>query len=243
MKALLHSSRRSLALAAFLTCAGIVLANAESPAPNFVGGKDEKAEKKADEKKEDKKAVGGIDIEEIIRKLPPSMPKEQVERFRKSLEENQKRIEEAQKQAAERAQQQQQRPQKFPRFGGRFGDTATQNRLGVRFQAPDDTLIAQLGLADGNGIVLVEVPESSVAAKVGFMASDILLKLNGKDVSNTLIEFTSALDAIKVDVPFDAVVLRKGKEETIKGIKLPEAPAEPRPNAFPRRFQINPLKR
>jgi S1-C subfamily serine protease len=128
---------------------------------------------------------------------------------------------------------------KFQRGPGRFGAGAAPNRLGARFQQPDDTLIAQLGLAEGNGLVLTEVPDGSVAAKAGFMASDILLKLDGKDVSSTVIEFTSALGAIKADTPIDAVVLRKGKEETIKGIKLPEAPANPRVNPFQRRIQFN----
>ncbi len=228
MKALLHSSRRWLALAGFMTCVGIVLANTNPSAPNFVGDKDAA-----------KKPAPGSDVDEIIKRLPPNTPKEQVERIRKLLEESRKRADEAQKQAAEMAQQ---RQQKFPRFGGRFGAPA-QTRLGVRLQSPDDTLIAQLGLAEGTGMVLTEVPEGSVAAKAGFMTSDILLKLDGKDVSSIAIEFTSALDAIKADAAIDAVVLRKGKEETLKGIKLPEVPAEqPRVNPFPRRFQINPPK-
>jgi hypothetical protein len=128
--------------------------------------------------------------------------------------------------------------EKFQRGPGRFGAPAP-NRLGVRLQTPDDTLIAQLGLAEGNGMVLAEVPETSVAAKAGFKASDILLKFDGKDVSSTLIEFTTALNAIKTDTPVDAVVLRMGKEEMIKGIKLPDVPADARPNPFPRRIQFN----
>src|SRR5262249_30578655 len=61
---------------------------------------------------------------------------------------------------------------------------------------------------------------------------DILLELNGKAVPNDLTQFEKMLDDIKPDAAVDAVVLRKGKKETIKGLKLPEA-KEPAVPAFP----------
>ena len=39
-------------------------------------------------------------------------------------------------------------------------------------------------------------------------------------------EFKKNLQDVKPDAAVDVVVLRKGKKETIKGVKLPEAKAE-----------------
>ena len=223
MKATTQSPLRWLAIAALT-----ILSMAAWSGSNLVCAEDEK---------KDEKKSGPTEIDEILKKLPPNTPKEQIDRIRQALEENRKRMDDARQRAKDVFQD---RGGKFGRLQGRNGPVP-QNRLGVRLQAPDETLTAQLGLADGTGLVLIEVPEGSVAARAGFMANDVLLKFNGKDVSSTAIEFTSDLDAIKTGTPVDAVVLRNGKEETIKGIKLPEVvppPASPRFNQFPRRIQI-----
>lgn len=187
-----------------------------------------------DQKKDDKKAVDP-EIEDFLKRLPANTPPEHVEQLRKALEENRKRADELRLRQREMFQER----GKFQRFNGRSGP-APQNRLGVRVQVPDDALIAQLGLAEGNGLVLAEVSEGA-AAKAGFQNNDILLKLAGKDVSSTPIEFITALDAIKADTPIDAIILRDGKEQTIKGIKLPEPmpTEEPRVNPLPRRNSFN----
>jgi hypothetical protein len=96
-------------------------------------------------------------------------------------------------------------------------------RFGARLEAPGATLIEQLDLPRGQGLVLEDVPADSPAAKAGLKAHDILMELNGKPVSSDFDEFGKQLDGIKPDARVEAVVLRKGKRETIKGLALPEA--------------------
>jgi hypothetical protein len=101
-------------------------------------------------------------------------------------------------------------------------------RLGARVEKPSAALTDQLNLSQGQGVVINEVLPDSAAAKAGLKASDILLEIDGKLVPNDPQEFHQIIDGIKANTPVDAVVLRKGKKETVKGLSLPEAPAEPR---------------
>ena len=73
-------------------------------------------------------------------------------------------------------------------------------------------------------MVVQDVMAESAAAKAGMKPHDILLEFNGQVVPSKIEEFLKQLDAIKANTPVDAVVLRKGKKETLKGISLPEAP-------------------
>jgi hypothetical protein len=113
------------------------------------------------------------------------------------------------------------------------------SRLGARLEKPGETLIEQLDLPRGQGLVVRDVETDSAAAKAGIKAHDVLLELNGKPVPDDPRELARQLDDVKADTPVDAVVLRKGKRETVKGLTLPEAPAAaaPFPNfnipAFP----------
>ena len=53
-------------------------------------------------------------------------------------------------------------------------------------------------------------------------------------------EFRKLVEGIKADTPVDAVVLRKGKKETIKGLSLPEAKAVQRAGLSGRRYRASP---
>ena len=73
--------------------------------------------------------------------------------------------------------------------------------------------------------MIAHVKAGSAAAKAGLKANDILLELNGKPkCSHEPKEFVKMLQEVKANTPVDAVVLRKGKKETLKGLSLPEAP-------------------
>jgi membrane-associated protease RseP (regulator of RpoE activity) len=124
---------------------------------------------------------------------------------------------------------------------GRMDDMEDDARFGARIQKPSDTLVDQLNLPQKQGIVLQEIRPDSAAAKAGLKDHDILLELNGKPVPSDMDEFGKLVQDIKPDTAVDAVVLRKGKKETIKGLKLPEAKEEPN-NPFRNlpRFQIFP---
>src|SRR5206468_613585 len=113
-------------------------------------------------------------------------------------------------------------------MAGRFGlfGQAAEGRLGVVADKPGATLAEQLDLPQGQGLVVEEVQPNSAAAKAGLKPHDILLELNGKAVPDDVSGLEKQLDEIKADKPVDAVVLRKGKRETIKGLTLPEARVE-----------------
>ncbi len=104
-----------------------------------------------------------------------------------------------------------------------FVANPSKGRFGIRIEAPSDVLAAQLDLPHGQGIVCADVPADSVAGKAGIKSHDVLLEVAGKPVSSNPAEFINQITGVKADQAIDVVVLRKGRKETIKGIKLPEA--------------------
>lgn len=99
-------------------------------------------------------------------------------------------------------------------------------RLGAHVEPPSATLAEQLDLPKGRGLVLKEVLPDSAAEKAGLKPHDILLELNGEKVPNEVAGLKRLMADIKPDAAVEAVVLRKGKTEKIKGLKLPEAKEE-----------------
>jgi beta-lactamase regulating signal transducer with metallopeptidase domain len=138
-------------------------------------------------------------------------------------------------------------------FGGAgrraFGLRGNEGRLGVRIEKPNETLAEQLGLAADKGQVVAEVVADSPAAKAGIRPHDIIVEIDGKPVPSNPREFVQMIHELKADQAVDFTVLRKGKKETIKGVKLPEARAaaddQPRfgPDGLPdaRNFQPVPM--
>jgi hypothetical protein len=110
------------------------------------------------------------------------------------------------------------------------------SRLGAIVESPSATLVEQLDLPKKQGLVIEDVQADSAAGKAGLKPHDILLELNGKAVSSDVSEFIRMLDDIKADKAVDAVVLRKGKRETIKGLTLPEAKKDNVGGFFPGGF-------
>lgn len=104
-----------------------------------------------------------------------------------------------------------------------------QPRLGAQVRSPSPTLIDQLDLPKDQGIVLEEVGPNSAAARSGMKPHDILLELDGKPVSSKVDDFLKQLAAVKAGQKVEAVVMRKGKKETLKDLTLPEVKAEARP--------------
>ncbi len=177
---------------------------------------------------------------------PPKNQEEFQQQMQKMMQEMQKRLmsqnSEFQKMMQEMQKQMQQHgfggggamvfPPNVPQPGlfapGNFGFgrlASTHGRLGAMIAKPSTTLIEQLDLPKDQGIVLTSIQPDSAAAKAGLKASDILLELNGKPVSSNPQEFVKQIGEIKADKAVDAVVLRKGQRQTVKGLKLPEAKA------------------
>jgi beta-lactamase regulating signal transducer with metallopeptidase domain len=96
-------------------------------------------------------------------------------------------------------------------------------RLGAGVEKPGTALADQLNLPRGKGLVVGDVKAGSAAAKAGLKANDVLLEVNGKAVPSDLPAFARLLDEIKAQTPVDVVVLRKGKQETLQGLTLPES--------------------
>jgi S1-C subfamily serine protease len=86
-----------------------------------------------------------------------------------------------------------------------------------------------LNLKKGQGLVVQNVMPGSPAEKAGVKPHDVLVEVNGKPVPDDPGQFTQMLGEVKDDAGVDLVVIRKGKPETLKGIKLNEPPADGRP--------------
>jgi hypothetical protein len=167
------------------------------------------------------------DLEKLI--PPGSIDAEQLKQLKKILEDNkeqmQKMMEELQKQFPGGAPNF--KLPNMPNFP--LANVERENRLGAVLQKPSATLVEQLDLPAKQGVVLKSVKADSAAAKAGLKANDILLELNGKAVSSEVDEFVKQLNDIKKDTAVDAVVMRKGKRETIKGLKLGDIPQPANP--------------
>jgi hypothetical protein len=111
--------------------------------------------------------------------------------------------------------------------GGGRPPAVADPRLGARVEKPSDAMIAQLDLPRGQGLIVEEIIEGNAAAKAGLKVHDILLELDGKAVPSNMDEFDRLMEKIKEDKPITAVVLRRGKNETIKDLKLPRGDAAP----------------
>lgn len=113
--------------------------------------------------------------------------------------------------------------------------TRSDARLGVRLEQPAEAVVDQLDLPKGVGLIVNEVVPDSPADKVGIKINDILLEVDSKPVPSDAKEFVKELGAVKPNTPVDAVVLRRGKRETLKGLSFPEgrAQANPAPPPIP----------
>jgi hypothetical protein len=98
-------------------------------------------------------------------------------------------------------------------------------RLGVQVESPSAALADQLNLPAKRGLVIVAVIAKSPAEKAGLKANDILLELDGKAVTSEGGDLAKMVEGIKANSPVDAIVLRKGKRETVKGLSLTEGQA------------------
>jgi membrane-associated protease RseP (regulator of RpoE activity) len=160
-------------------------------------------------------------IEEMLKHLPPGTDAADVNRMRANME-----IMRAQmRKTLELQRQNGGEGFGLPFNPGFLPGRPDGARLGAAVEKPSETLAEQLELPKDQGLVVREVATDSAAAKAGLKAHDILLELDGKAVSNDPEEFRKALERIKPDATVDAVVLRKGKKETVKGLTLPEAKA------------------
>jgi hypothetical protein len=93
--------------------------------------------------------------------------------------------------------------------------------LGAGLEPPGSILASQLGLVNGQGLLVTSVQPNSPAAKAGLEVHDILWELDGKPVAGSLRALQQALAAIPPNTTVDAVVIRRGEKTTLQGLSLP----------------------
>jgi hypothetical protein len=93
--------------------------------------------------------------------------------------------------------------------------------LGARLGPPSATLVDQLELPKGQGLVVRELRPGSTGAKAGLRTHDILLELGSKSVPSSLEDFSKQVQALARNKPLDVVVMRRGRTEKLKGLVLP----------------------
>ncbi len=96
-----------------------------------------------------------------------------------------------------------------------------QPRLGVQLERISAVLAEQLDLEPNTGLVIVDVMRGFPAEKAGLKKNDIVLQWAGKKTPTDVEAFQTMIANAKGGEKVEAVILRKGKKETIKGIELP----------------------
>ena len=98
-------------------------------------------------------------------------------------------------------------PRQAPIPGGR--------ELGLKVQDVGETLRDQLSLKENEGVLVTEVKPGSPAEQAGLQEHDILLKLEGKAVTDRWQFRANVLSALGKP-EFDLEILRAGKKSTVK---------------------------
>jgi membrane-associated protease RseP (regulator of RpoE activity) len=175
-------------------------------------------------------------IEKALKELKTELNDDQIKQLRKQIEEMRAKhgdiAEQARKQAQDARKMAEELRKRYQVQAGQWQNIRPQTlrawaggamRLGVHIEKPSAAMADQLDLPKDQGLVIAHVLPDSAAAKAGLKDNDILLELDGKPVPSDPGEFAKQVREIKSDEAVNAVVLRKGKKERIRGIKLAEA--------------------
>jgi hypothetical protein len=87
--------------------------------------------------------------------------------------------------------------------------------LGIRVETVSETLRDQLSLKENEGVLVAEVKPGSLAERSGLKEHDILLKLEGKTITDRW-QFRAEVLAAMGKPEFGIEVLRAGKREAVK---------------------------
>lgn len=99
--------------------------------------------------------------------------------------------------------------------------------IGVRIQPVTDDIAESLGLGKPRGALIGVVSENSPAAKGGIKAGDVIVKFNDRDIKEVR-DLTRTVADTMADTEVDVVVVRKGKEETLR-LKVARMPEDDKP--------------
>jgi hypothetical protein len=92
---------------------------------------------------------------------------------------------------------------------------------GARLHRVDADQQEMLGLAETEGLTVAALDPGSAAVKAGLKMGDVLVRINARPVPTDLDGFRKLVKEEKLDEGADLVVVRDGKEETIKSARLP----------------------
>ena len=106
----------------------------------------------------------------------------------------------------------------------KFGKTR-RGWLGVRIQSLDQDLAQSVGLPNDQGAMVAQVTPGSPAAKAGIKAGDVILRFDGKPVTE-MRELPRIVAETEVGKTVDMDIWRDGKNDTIK-VKVGELKEEP----------------
>jgi membrane-associated protease RseP (regulator of RpoE activity) len=94
---------------------------------------------------------------------------------------------------------------------------------GMVIEPADAALLAQLDLPAGKGMVVTSVEAESPAATAGLKKHDLIVKLNEQAIPGDARELLKTIGDAMANTPVDLTVVRKAKEQTLKGVKLAQA--------------------
>jgi serine protease Do len=95
-----------------------------------------------------------------------------------------------------------------------FGETR-RGWIGVRIQQVDDAIAESLGIGKARGALIAGVTDGSPAAKAGLKTGDVVVKFDGHEIKE-MRDLPKVVAETTVDKAVDAVVLRDGKEKTLR---------------------------
>ena len=91
---------------------------------------------------------------------------------------------------------------------------APDREFGVRVETPEEALRDQLGLKEGEGLIVVEVKPGTAAAKAGLRKHDLVTTLDGRAVGDRWAFRRDVQSALEKG--FELGLLRAGKRELVK---------------------------
>jgi serine protease Do len=95
-----------------------------------------------------------------------------------------------------------------------FGETR-RGWIGVRIQQVDDQIAETLSLGRARGALVAGVTDDGPAAKAGIQSGDVIVKFDGREIK-AMRDLPKIVAESGVGKTFDIVVVRKGKEQSLR---------------------------